>query len=67
MSLGWLLRTRTAVSRRWVSDRLGMGDESRVTQAVAAVKRTRRGSLRQLRERIQLVDPRPEDPKEADS
>ena len=64
--LAWLLRTRTAVSRRWVSERLGMGDESRVTQAVATVKRARRGRLRKLKERIQFVDPRHEEPKEAD-
>jgi REP element-mobilizing transposase RayT len=39
--LAWWLRKRTAVSRGWVSRRLQMGDESRVTQAVAAVERTR--------------------------
>jgi hypothetical protein len=65
--LAWLLRTRTAVSRRWVSERLGMGDESRVTQAVVAVRRARRGRLRKLKERIQFVDPRHEEPKEAGS
>ena len=39
--LAWWLRKRAPVSRAWVSRRLQMGDESRVTQAVAAVERTR--------------------------
>ena len=39
--LAWWLRKRTVVSRGWVSRRLQMGDESRVTQAVAAVAHTR--------------------------
>ena len=51
-AMAWLLRTRTAVSRRWVAERLAMGDESRVTQAVATVKAARAGKLREFRERL---------------
>ena len=32
--LAWLLCRHTAVHRRWVSQRLHMGDESRVTQTL---------------------------------
>ena len=51
-AMAWLLRTRTAVSRRWVAERLAMGDESRVTQAVATVKAARAGKRREFRERL---------------
>lgn len=40
-ALAWWLRKRTVVSRGWISRRLHMGDESRVTQAVAANHRTK--------------------------
>jgi len=32
--LAWWLRKKTVVSRKWVSEKLGMGDLSRVTSAV---------------------------------
>ena len=35
----WWLRRRTTVSLRWVSDRLGMGHNTRVSQAISRVER----------------------------
>jgi hypothetical protein len=35
--LAWWLRKRTVVSRRWISEKLRMGDLSRVTNAVRKV------------------------------
>ena len=37
--LAWWLRERTTVSLRWVSQELGMGHYTRVTQAVSRMKR----------------------------
>jgi REP element-mobilizing transposase RayT len=51
--LAWWLSQRTAVSRRWVSQRLRMGDESRVTQSIRAVKAGRRGRIAKLRSRLE--------------
>ena len=51
-AMAWLLRTRTAVSRRWEAERLAMGDESRLAQAVATVKAALAGKLREFRERL---------------
>jgi len=48
-ALAWWLCQRTTVSRRWVSERLGMGDESRVTQSIRQVKASRTGPLARLR------------------
>jgi hypothetical protein len=50
--LAWWLRKRTVVSRGWISRRLHMGDESRVTHAVAGVARA--GDRRVARWRKQL-------------
>lgn len=36
--LAWWLCQHTTVRRRWLSERLGMGDESRVTQAICHVE-----------------------------
>jgi putative transposase len=36
--LAWALRRRTMVSRRWISQRLGMGVDSRVSRAVSGVE-----------------------------
>ena len=54
--LAWWLRTRTVVSRDWVSQQLQMGHTSRVTQAVATVKRTRDRAVVAWRERLQGLD-----------
>ena len=37
-ALAWWLRQLTTVGRRWISQRLGMGEESGVTRAVRLVK-----------------------------
>ena len=41
--LAWWLCQHTTVRRRWVSERLGMGDESRVTQAIRRVRASEAG------------------------
>jgi hypothetical protein len=51
--LAWWVSERTTVSRRWVSERLSMGDESRVTQALRRVKAGRERELRELRARLE--------------
>lgn len=51
--LAWWLRKRTVVSRAWVSRRLQMGDESRVTQAVAAVRRASDRQMAGWRRRLE--------------
>ncbi len=50
----WLCQHTTA-RRRWVSERLGMGDESRVTQAIGRVKRDGQPALARLKRRLQQV------------
>jgi hypothetical protein len=44
--LAWVLRTRTAVSCRWVTERLGMGDGSSVSRASGVVRESRERQLR---------------------
>jgi len=51
--LAWWLRKRTVVSRAWVSRRLRMGDESRVTQAVATVRRANDRQMLGWRRRLE--------------
>ncbi len=51
--LAWWLCGRTTVRRRWVSERLGMGDESRVTQAIRRVKKTAEPGLARLKRQIE--------------
>ena len=41
--------------RRWVSERLGMGDESRVTQAIGRLKRKGPPKLERLKRRLEQV------------
>ena len=38
-ALAWWLRERTTVSLRWVSEELGMGHSTRVSQAVSRLQR----------------------------
>lgn len=47
--LAWWLRRRTTMSRQWISDRLRMGDESRVTKSVCAVGAAESGELQRLK------------------
>ncbi len=53
--LAWWLRKRTVASRGWVSRRLRMGDESRVTQAVAQVERSTNRRVRTLRKQMESL------------
>ncbi len=46
--LAWWLRERTTVSLRWVSEELGMGHYTRVTQAVSRMNRKPGGKLEKL-------------------
>jgi hypothetical protein len=59
--LPWWLSQRTTARRRWVSEQLGMGDESRVTQAIRRVKEGAEPNLarwkRQLEEWAGQTDP----------
>ncbi len=54
--LAWWLCQHTTARRRWVSERLGMGDESRVTQAIGRLKRNGRPELERLKKRLEQVD-----------
>jgi putative transposase len=56
--LAWWLCQRTTVARRWVSERLRMGDESRVTQAIRRVKGGGDGELQKLRKRLERASHR---------
>jgi REP element-mobilizing transposase RayT len=49
VALAWWLRQRTTVPLRWVSERLGMGHYSRVTQAVSRMRRRPGRKLVKLR------------------
>jgi hypothetical protein len=53
--LAWWLCQHTTARRRWVSERLGMGDESRVTQAIGRLKRKGRPELERLKRRLEQV------------
>ncbi len=50
--LAWWLRQRTAVSRRWISERLRLGEESGVTCAVRTVKGSHEGKLEAIKRRL---------------
>jgi hypothetical protein len=51
-ALAWWLRGRTTVSLRWVSERLGMGHYTRVTQAVGRANRKPARKLLRLKETL---------------
>jgi putative transposase len=50
--LAWWLRQRTTVGRRWVSERLWMGEESGVSRAIRLVQASRGGELNRLKKRL---------------
>ena len=50
--LAWWLRQRTTVGRRWMSQRLWMGEESGVTRAVRWVKVNLDADLKRLKEQL---------------
>ncbi len=51
--LAWWLCRHTTARRRWVSQRLGMGDESRVTQAIRWVNGAAEPGVRRVRGRLE--------------
>src|ERR1035437_5793735 len=53
--LAWWLCQHPTARRRWVSERLGMGDESRVTQAIGRLKRKGQPALERLKRRLEQV------------
>ena len=50
--LAWWIRKKTVISRVWISQRLRMGDVSRVTQAVSAVSANKDIELIKLKKRL---------------
>jgi len=50
--LAWWLRQRTTVGRRWMSQRLWMGEESGVTRAVRLVKANPDDEVKRLKEQL---------------
>jgi hypothetical protein len=45
----------TTARRRWVSERLELGDEARVTQAIGRLKRKGQPELERLERRLEQV------------
>ena len=50
--LAWWLRQRTTAGRRWVSERLGMWEESGVSKAIRLVKESRNVELNTIKRRL---------------
>jgi len=48
--LAWWLRQRTTVGRRWISERLGIGEESGRSKAVQHVKASRDKQLNRMKQ-----------------
>ena len=55
-ALAWWLCQKTTVARRWVCERLGMGDESRVSKAIRRMKEGRDRGLAKLKERLEKTE-----------
>ncbi len=53
--LAWWSCQHTTARRRWVSEQLGMGDESRVTQAIGRLKRKGPPEVERLKKRLEQV------------
>jgi hypothetical protein len=53
--LAWWLCQHTTARRRLVSERLGMGDESRVAGAIGRLKRKGQPELERLKRRLEQV------------
>jgi hypothetical protein len=56
--LAWWLSQNTTASRRWVSERLHMGDESRVSQAIRRVKLDTQAETGELIKRLAKIGPK---------
>jgi len=55
LALAWWLRRNTTVSLRWVSQRLGMGHYSRVTQAISRMNRRPGKNLEKLERKLSAL------------
>ncbi len=64
--LAWWLRQRTTAGRRWVSQRLSMGEESGVSKAIQQVKAGRDGKLNRLKQRLKGLNDDDKNDKQAD-
>ena len=53
--LAWWLRKKTVVSRKWISERLGMGDLSRVTNAVRKAALGDESDIRRLKKQLERI------------
>ena len=53
--LAWWLRKKTVVSRRWISEELGMGDLSRVTSAVRKVNMGKDREIRRCKMHLEGI------------
>jgi putative transposase len=51
-ALAWWLRARTAVSLRWIAERLEMGHYTRVTQAVSRMNRKPGRKMEKIKQRL---------------
>jgi REP element-mobilizing transposase RayT len=54
--LAWWLRRRTTVSLRWVSERLGMGHYTRVTQAICRTEHQSSRKLNQIKHKLECLE-----------
>ncbi len=54
--LAWWLHGQTTATRRWIAEELQMGYESRVSQAVSAVKASRAGQVVEMKQKLQEYD-----------
>jgi putative transposase len=53
--LAWWLRRKMIVSRKWISERLRMGDVSRVTQAASLVSENENITFMRLKKRLERI------------
>jgi hypothetical protein len=51
--LRWWLRRKTVVTRKWVSEKLAMGDLSRVTSAVRKMNSRKESELRRWKMKLE--------------
>jgi REP element-mobilizing transposase RayT len=56
VALAWWLRRRTTVSLRWVSERLGMGHYSRVTQAIRRTECRPSRKINQIKRKLEWLE-----------
>lgn len=54
--LAWWLRRRTTVSLRWVSERLGMGHYTRVTQAIRRTECRPGRKIKQIKRKLERLE-----------